>query len=149
MKEYTYHKNRQVLQYILFIQQWSTSCLSAEESVIILDCTNGNFLGLSFFFFSPASRNNAEWELIAADKTKVPILNAVVPVVLDGKKMMLQSFVDLTRQKEAEKERHENLKELERFYQMAINREEKMIGLKAEVNHLLMQTGQTEKYIVR
>jgi len=93
--------------------------------------------------------NNAEWELIGADQTKVPILNAVVPVVLDGKKMLLQSFVDLTSQKEAEKERHENLKELERFYKMAIDREEKMIDLKAEVNHLLMKTGQKEKYIVR
>ncbi len=93
--------------------------------------------------------DTAEWELIKKDGTKVPILNTTVPVVLDGKKMILESFVDLTSQKEVEKQLYQNLTELERFYKMAIDREEKMIDLKAEVNALLTQTGQKEKYIVR
>ena len=96
-----------------------------------------------------AQNDNAEWELITIKGTKVPILNAVVPVMLDEKRMLLHSVVDLTGQKDTEKELHENLKELERFYKMAIDREEKMINLKAEVNHLLTQAGQKEKYIVR
>ena len=87
--------------------------------------------------------------LWTADGEAIPILKTVVPVMLDGKKQLLESFVDLSNQKKAENELQQNLRELERFYDMAIDREEKMIELKAEVNHLLQQAGQKERYIIR
>ena len=93
--------------------------------------------------------DNAERVLLAADGREIPILKTVVPVRLNGKSQLLESFVDLTHQKEAEAELQQNLQELERFYKMAINREEKMIQLKVEVNSLLQQLGQQEKYTIR
>ena len=92
---------------------------------------------------------NAERILITGDGKKIPILKTVVPVTLGGRRQFLESFVDLTGQKEAEKELQENIKELERFYKMAIGREEKMISLKEEINALLAKTGEKEKYIIR
>lgn len=93
--------------------------------------------------------DNAERILLTADGREVPILKTVVPVILGDKHQLLESFVDLTGQKEAEKEVQENLRELERFYQLAIGREEKMIDLKSEINGLLTQAGEPEKYIIR
>ncbi|MCG8614885.1 MAG: transporter substrate-binding domain-containing protein [Desulfobacterales bacterium] len=92
---------------------------------------------------------NAERVLITGDGREVPILKTVVPVMLGGRKQFLESFVDITGQKAAENELQDNLKELERFYNMAIGREEKMIDLKAEINALLVQAGEKEKYKIR
>ncbi|WP_321493779.1 transporter substrate-binding domain-containing protein [uncultured Desulfobacter sp.] len=68
---------------------------------------------------------------------------------IDLNKGVIWAMDDITEEIKTRTALHENLKELERFYKMAINREEKMIDLKAEVNLLLKQTGQQEKYIVR
>ncbi len=93
--------------------------------------------------------DNAERTLLTADCREIPILKTVVPVMLGGKKQLLESFVDLTGQKEAEKELQRNLTELEKFYTLAIGREEKMISLKEEINLALVQLGHEEKYIIR
>lgn len=95
------------------------------------------------------SATNDERILLTADGREIPILKTVIQVELDGKPQILESFVALTEQKKAEKELQKNLTELERFYQLAIGREQKMINLKAEINRLLLQTGQDEKYIIR
>ncbi len=93
--------------------------------------------------------DNAERILLTGDGREIPILKTVVQVMLGGKEQLLESFVDLTGQKEAEDELQRNLNELEKFYKLAIGREEKMIALKEEVNHLLVQMGQKGKYIIR
>ena len=93
--------------------------------------------------------DNAERVLLSADGREISILKTVVPVMLNGRRLLLESFVDLTHQKQAENDLQQNLNELERFYRMAINREEKMIDLKMEINHLLLQLGQQEKYTIR
>ena len=93
--------------------------------------------------------DTTEQLLSTGDGRQIPILKTVVSVVLNGKSQLLESFVDLTGQKDAEKELQKNLMELERFYQMAVGREEKMISLKAEINDLLVQAGKKEKYIIR
>lgn len=93
--------------------------------------------------------DSAEHPLITKEGKEIPILKTVVQIALNGRPMLLESFVDLTGQKEAEKELQKNLLELERFYQMAVGREEKMISLKAEINGLLVQAGEQEKYIIR
>jgi len=53
---------------------------------------------------------------------------------------------DITDRLKAEKELKQNLEELEQFNQLVVGREEKMIGLKEEINNLLVQLGQAEKY---
>jgi PAS domain S-box-containing protein len=55
-------------------------------------------------------------------------------------------FWDITRQKHMEKELRQNVEELERFNKLAIGREKKMIQLKEEINQLLHQLHQEEKY---
>ena len=45
-----------------------------------------------------------------------------------------------------EEELRRNVDELERFSKLAFGREKKMIQLKQEVNELMSQLGQVEKY---
>ncbi|MBC8469360.1 MAG: response regulator [Planctomycetes bacterium] len=54
----------------------------------------------------PKDVDNAEHELVKADGVKLPILKTAVPVVLNDRKYLLESFVDISERKKAE----ENLK---------------------------------------
>jgi PAS domain S-box-containing protein len=92
--------------------------------------------------------DNAERFLLNAQGQEIPILKTVVKVKLGGKPHLVESFVDLTEQKQAEAEIRRNLEELERFTKLTIGREEKMIELKTEVNHLMHQLGLTDKYLI-
>ena len=58
------------------------------------------------------------------------------------------TFRDITESKQAEKEIKEHIEELERFTYLTIDREEKMIELKEEINNLLEQAGNKKKYKV-
>jgi PAS domain S-box-containing protein len=53
---------------------------------------------------------------------------------------------DISERKHMEEELTQNVEELERFRKLAIGREIKMIQLKEEINELLDQSGQGEKY---
>jgi hypothetical protein len=53
---------------------------------------------------------------------------------------------DITARKQMEDEMKRNVEELEQFGKLAIGREIKMIRLKQEVNELMSQSGQVEKY---
>jgi PAS domain S-box-containing protein len=55
-------------------------------------------------------------------------------------------FRDISERKHMEAELRQNLAELEQFSKLAIGREIKMIQLKEEINQLLGQLGQGEKY---
>ena len=55
---------------------------------------------------------------------------------------------DITKQKEAEEELKERTEELEKFNQLAVGRELKMIELKKEINELLKKLNEQEKYMV-
>ena len=90
--------------------------------------------------------DNSERILLTATGREVPILKTVVPVELDGKTRLLESFVDISERKIAEEELQRNLDELERFSKLTINREERMIALKEEINALLKRLGESEKY---
>ena len=52
----------------------------------------------------------------------------------------------MTERKHMEDELKRNVEELERFNKLANGREMKMIQLKEEINELLDQSGQGEKY---
>ena len=62
----------------------------------------------------------------------------------------IESLRDITERKRMEEKLRRNLEELERFNKLAVGRELKMIQLKEEINELLGQLNQGEKYkIVR
>ncbi len=90
--------------------------------------------------------DNAERVLLTAEGLEIPILKTVVSVELNGKEHLLESFVDISERKAAEEELQQNLAELERFNKLTINREERMIALKEEVNAILKQLGKPGKY---
>ena len=56
--------------------------------------------------------DNSERELLTVKGVKTPILKTVVPVMLGGRKVLIESFVDITVQKKIEEERLK-LKKLE------------------------------------
>jgi len=58
----------------------------------------------------------------------------------------IESLRDTTERKHMEEELRHNLDELERFNNLAIGREIKMIQLKQEINELMIQLGKGEKY---
>jgi len=53
---------------------------------------------------------------------------------------------DITERKHLDEELKERMEELERFSRLTVNREEKMIQLKEEINALLEQMGKEKKY---
>ncbi len=90
--------------------------------------------------------DNTEGVLVTANGEQIPILKTVVPVLLGGEKHLLESFVDLTGRKVAEEDLKEKMEELERFNELTINREERMIELKEEINQLSLKLGNSLKY---
>jgi len=54
--------------------------------------------------------------------------------------------VDITERKQAEKRITDQFQELKRWYDVMLDREDRVIELKKEVNALLKQTGKEEKY---
>lgn len=89
---------------------------------------------------------NAEGVLLTAEGQTIPILKTVVPIILGGKRYFLESIVDIRQRIAAEEELKRNLEELERFNKLTINREERMIQLKAEINKLHESLGKKPKY---
>ena len=53
---------------------------------------------------------------------------------------------DISERKRMEKELREKIEELERFYQLAVDRELRMVELKKEINGLLKKCGEEPKY---
>jgi PAS domain S-box-containing protein len=60
-------------------------------------------------------RLHAETAILQADGKQVPILKTVFPVFLDGRKHLLESFLDITPQKEVEARLQDKNRELENF----------------------------------
>lgn len=75
-----------------------------------------------------------------------PVEVNLSPFQLDDKWFAVGTVRDITERKQAENELKERMEELERFSRLTINREEKMIQLKEEINLLLEQTGKEKKY---
>ncbi|MDD5169270.1 MAG: PAS domain S-box protein [Syntrophales bacterium] len=80
------------------------------------------------------------------DGYPIDIMFTILPTTYDGKAGALGWLVDISSLKQTEKELKERMEDLERFSRLTINREEKMIQLKEEINILLEQTGKERKY---
>lgn len=71
------------------------------------------------------------------------------PIIIEGKPKYLAGYtIDITDQKKAEKVFNDKAAELERFNNLMLGREIKMIELKKEVNELLKKAGKKKKYKV-
>jgi hypothetical protein len=83
-----------------------------------------------------------------SDGKRVPCLVNASPL-LDGDGGKIGSFgmfTEITERKHMEEELRRNVDELERFSKVAFGRERKMIQLKQEINDLMRQLGNAEKY---
>jgi len=96
---------------------------------------------------------NRETELVAFDGAMIPVLKTVVPIMLKGRRYILESFVDISDRKAAEDElkRHtlelaEAKARLEVLVSDTTSRERRMLELKQEVNRLLRELGREGKY---
>jgi PAS domain-containing protein len=89
-----------------------------------------------------------DWIHRRTNGTEFPCEIALLMIVLAGQKHLLTNIRDITERKQAEKELKERMEDLERFSRLTINREEKMIRLKEEINTLLEQTGKEKKYTI-
>ena len=89
-----------------------------------------------------------EISLIQPDGQNVPCLMNASPL-LDKAGRVIGSFgmtTNIAELKQMEEELRRNVDELERFSKVAFGREKKMIQLKQEINELMSQLGQGEKY---
>ena len=89
-----------------------------------------------------------EISLSRPDGTVIHCLNNAAPL-FDKDGNVVGSFgmtTNITERKQIEEELRRNVEELERFSKVAFGREKKMIQLKQEVNELMIQLGQGEKY---
>ncbi len=59
------------------------------------------------------------------------------------------TFIDITERKEVEEAIKAKSNELERFNNLMVNREIKMIDLKKEINELMIKSGKQEKYKIK
>ncbi|NPD84485.1 PAS domain S-box protein [Lentimicrobium sp. L6] len=67
-------------------------------------------------------------------------------IPLIDQNIMISTVQDVTKRKEAEEKINKQLSELQRWHDTMINREEKTIELKIEINRLLQKLGQPIKY---
>jgi len=87
---------------------------------------------------SDLKQNMDHSEKILVDKNgkQIPIYKTVAKTTLDGVEVFIESFVDISEQKEANKLLLEKNKELEKFNKFVIDRELKMIELKNKIKKL-------------
>ncbi len=84
------------------------------------------------------SKENMIWLQINTEPISYDEEQAPYPV--------LATFIDITKLKTTEQELKKRMEELERFNQLMIGRESRMIELKREVNELLIRLGERKRY---
>jgi len=91
--------------------------------------------------------------LLKSDGSKLMIFKTVVPLVLKGKKFLLETFVDVAEQVNAENALAEKLAQISQAKKQqdilvshAVSREERMVKLKTEVNDLRIQLDLPSRY---
>ncbi len=67
-------------------------------------------------------------------------------MVFQGRKALLEIFLDITERKQAETKVNEQLAELRRWYDVTLGREGRVMALKREINQLLGEVGRPVRY---
>jgi PAS domain S-box-containing protein len=100
-----------------------------------------------FATWTHGTQNRATEAFWRKDGRSFPVEYTSAPIIKDGNVVSaVVTFRDITERRQAEKELKEHMDELESFTRLTMNREEKMIELKEEINNLLEKTGQEKKY---
>lgn len=94
--------------------------------------------------FSRKIKETCEISLISAEKDPVYLFMSAIWKEDIG--MVLITISDITFRKLAEMEIKEKVKDLERFYNIAVGRELKMIELKKTINELLVRLGEKKQF---
>jgi PAS domain S-box-containing protein len=99
-------------------------------------------------FNTQARFSNLENTILTKDGRMLWFSTNGMPIVdADGKLLGYQgSSIDITSRKEAELSLLQKMQELERFNNLTVDREIRMIDLKKEINGLLRAAGQPERY---
>lgn len=84
--------------------------------------------------------------LLRADGQMVPVLKTVVPTHLRGRDCLLECFVDIRDQKQADAAIRQSINDLQRMNQAMIGRESRVLELKREINDLLRELGRAARY---
>ncbi len=86
-----------------------------------------------------------EKEYLRRDGTRVPVY--LSDAMLPGPEKQIAAFVlDITERKRAEEELFRRMDELQRFHELTVGREARMVELKKEINALLRKAGLPERY---
>jgi PAS domain S-box-containing protein len=80
------------------------------------------------------------------DGTIFPVEITVNILHWQGRQVHLAAIRDITERKRAEEQLHKTVDELKRFNNLTVNRELQMVALKQEINALLKNAGEQEKY---
>ncbi|MFC1866692.1 hypothetical protein ACFL0H_00950 [Thermodesulfobacteriota bacterium] len=125
---------------------------SMDFNVLVVDDTETNIdilvetLGDDY----NVSVRRIESNNLTCPQMRYPSLNRwrspFLPFQLDSEWFAVGTVRDSTQRKQAEKELKEQMKDMQRFSCLTIDREERMIELKNEVNGLLEQLGNNTKY---
>jgi PAS domain S-box-containing protein len=113
-----------------------------------LDETNKNIVLEHNRIRKKGIHNTYEISLMRPDGQQIPCLMNASPL-LDKDGNVVGSFgmtTNIAERKKMEEALRQNVDELERFSKVAFGREKKMIQLKQEINELMLQLGQGEKY---
>lgn len=87
-----------------------------------------------------------EEKLVRDDGSVIIAEVTAIPFIFVGKDAVQVVFSDITTKKEAEEALNQKIDELQKFNDLTIDREFEMISLKKEINELLKQHGEPEKY---
>ena len=92
--------------------------------------------GLNFFVFKHSLKNNTLRD-VQVHSTPIEYMN---------QKLLFSIIYDITERKQADKKIHLQLEELSRWHNAMLNREERVLELKREINKLLTLSGKPIKY---
>lgn len=77
--------------------------------------------------------DHSEKTLIDKNGKAIPIYKTVIETNLEGRRVLIESFIDISAQKEANNSLNAKNKQLEKFNKLAVDRELKMIDLKKKI----------------
>jgi PAS domain S-box-containing protein len=88
---------------------------------------------------------NVEMGITKPDTTITWISVTAAPLPLEGHGVVV-TYSDITARKRAENELQHQLKELQRWHAVTVDREDRILEMKKEVNDLLIEAGRPSKY---
>lgn len=90
--------------------------------------------------------DNSRRVALGPDNREIPILKTVIPFISHGEEVLLEAFVDTSKQEKQNEDLVATMNDMQRFNNLAVGRELRMAELKAEVNTLLEELERRPRY---